>query len=331
MTHSCKQKYQRGAAQLRVSTQRGRRCAPAGVCSLLPFVAGSGAPIHVGVTIASALVALVCLCVLVRRIAARQFELQRFSGARGHWWEFLVQDVKRYGQYRASAKTLSAMRTSISERDSQLLAGAGMVTEQSRARFFLVREVLLGSALVVAVTLQLACSSLVAALLMVPVVVVAVWGPRAWLLLKRQQWRHTLRLEQVLLIETLCSFSRSRRNPVEVLERYADLVHAGSGGGLDYGLGRVRWSVRTGGTAPRALAAAATLPSYDGQLRQLEQAALALELPPAECEQQLLNAAREARAELMKGLMRRSKVGARALIGIALACAVLYWRVPLGL
>lgn len=283
-------------------------------------------------SIASALVVLACLCVLVRlvrRIAARQFELERFSGARGRWWEFVVQDIARYARYRASAQTVAAVRTAISEGESCLLAEAGMVTEQSRARFFLVREVLLGCALVVAITLQVVCSGLVAALLMVPVVGVAVWGPRVWLLLKRQQWRRTLRLEQVLIIETLCSFSRSGRNPVEVLQRYADLIYAG-GGGLDYGLGRVRWSVSTGGTAPRALAAVAALPSYDGQLRQLEQVAKALELPPSERHQQLLNAAREAQDELLKGLMRRGTLGACALIGIAIAGAALYWSVRLG-
>ncbi len=254
--------------------------------------------------------AVVCAYLAVRMlcdISRRQRELGRFQGKRIRWWSFFVHDIRRYAAYRTSIKTLASVQSALADRDIRRLEEAGMSNSLMRSRYFLVREVLLLGALVTSIYFFVSYGAHVAAFLMPPVAIIAVWGPRFWLYLRWLNWQRRLDTEQLFLLEMVHVGAAQGWDSIRILHELADVLGEDrTGSPIATELRRCRWRARVGGTFEEGLRAIPTRVKHKGSVKKMQALADSLKADPTGGYDRIVALSREVYHEYAMELERRA-------------------------
>ena len=189
-----------------------------------------------------------------RSVSERQREMGRFSDQQQGWWRFFIYDLRRYSTYRSSLNTLYWIHGAVSSSDVALLRAAGLFTQQMQARYVMAREALLVGALLAVVSVLLIIGLERGVVVLPPIVMSAIWGPRFWLYIRARQRRARLRLEEVFLLTVCTAATRGGWSLVSILrevtqESKIDRVR----NPLAYELNRAYWLSSVGATWQEAL------------------------------------------------------------------------------
>jgi hypothetical protein len=266
----------------------------------------------------------VCGALAVRMtldISRRQRELGRFHGRQIHWWSFFVHDLRRYLAHRATIRTLATVQMALVDRDTRRLEEAGMSNGLMRSRYFLVREVLLAGALVASAYFFASYGAYVAAFLMPPIAIFAVWGPRLWLYLRWLNWQRRLDTEQLFLLEMMHVGASQGWASIRILHELADVLEEDrTGSPIAIELRRAQWRARMGGTFEEGLRAIPTRVKHKGSVRKMEALADSLKADPTGGLDRIAALSREAYHEYTMELERRSSAMS---VGLAAAACVI--------
>lgn len=264
--------------------------------------------------------AVVCGILAVRMmcdISRRQRELGRFNGKSIHWWSFFVHDLRRYAAYRTPIRTLTTVQSALADRDARRLEEAGMSHGLMRSRYFLIRELLLLTALVTSAYFFASYGAHVAAFLIPPIAIIAVWGPRLWLYLRWLNWQRRLDTEQLFLLETVHVGVSQGWDSIRILHELADVLEEDrTGSPIAIELRRARWRARMGGTFDEGLRAIPTRVKHKGSIKKMEALADSLKADPTGGHDRILALSREAYHEYTMELERRA-----SLMSVVLATA----------
>jgi Flp pilus assembly protein TadB len=284
----------------------------------------------------AALLALVGLYLMVRTVrslSTRQAELGRFQTKKNYWWSFVIQDFRRYISSRAAVRTLSNVQSSLADREVRRLEEAGMSYGSMRSRYFFVREMLLFVALLTSIHFFATYSTLVAALLIPPVIVVAVWGPRCWLYMRWRAWQRRLDVEQLFLLQILNVGASQGWDTIRILHELADvLADDRTGSPIAVELRRAQWRAQVGGTFEDGLRAIPARVRHEGSVRKTEALADSLQVDPTGGQERIVALSREAYHEFVMDMERRASAvsvvlaAAACVMVAALAC---FLQVPI--
>jgi Flp pilus assembly protein TadB len=255
---------------------------------------------------------------MMRDISRRQRELGRFQGRGIHWWNFFVNDLRRYAAYRTPIRTLSTVQSALADRDARRLEEAGMSHGLMKSRYFLLREVLLMGALVTSVYFFASYGAHVAAFLMPPIAIVAVWGPRLWLHLRWLNWQRRLDTEQLFLLEMVHVGASQGWDSIRILHELADVLKdERTASPIATELRRAQWRARMGGTFEEGLRAIPTRMKHKGSVKKMEALADSLKVNPTGGHDTIAALSREAYHEYIMELERRGSVTSMVLASAA--------------
>lgn len=277
------------------------------------------------IKIEAVLVALLCLYLMVsnvRRLSTRQAELGRFQAKKNYWWSFFIQDFRRYISSRAAVRTLSNVQSSLVDREVRRLEEAGMSYGSMRSRYFFVREMLLFVALLTSIYFFATYTTLVAAFLIPPIVVVAVWGPRCWLYMRWYAWQRRLDVEQLFLLQMLNVGALQGWDTIRILHELADvLADDRTGSPIAVELRRAQWRAQMGGTFEEGLRAIPARVRHEGSVRKTEALADSLRVDPTGGQDRITALSREAYHEFVVDMERRAS--AVSVVLAAAACVMI--------
>jgi Flp pilus assembly protein TadB len=157
---------------------------------------------------------------LMLRILSRQRELRRFRATRIRWWEFLVDDARKFLRYRIEQRRRSREMTHQSE--LRQLIQAGLESVEVREKYYLAKDVSVLVTIIVCIAAFQFYSETIAVILTVASIALGFWGPRVWVALRAKERQAQYERELPFLLYAIAYGTDVGWDVMKVLNRLAN-------------------------------------------------------------------------------------------------------------